>query len=347
VSTYQASDVEDVDGDLDGGHEPSPFVKLFNRWEQQPWQSLSIDLATDRSTWQRLPSALRTELQVTICEFGGGDVAVTRLLLPLIAHAPHDSWRLYLTTQLSDEARHAVFFARYYDEVVRGQVTASSGSATAYQEFDNSAYETEFTPLLARAVAAAGESAASWHYASTLYHLITEGVLGVAILRIARTLGRSPRMLPGLAEGVAGVFRDESRHITFGRRAAMAGLAAGVGDAIAEAYVTGTRAAARVMIGPSRAEAPLAGPAAVQRAQQRRVRLADACERAIRQAQVLGLPVARQALQDAWDDACGRAVGDYAIRWGHEHPLAHALGVAPVAQLAEMALPQGAVAGDA
>jgi ribonucleoside-diphosphate reductase beta chain len=149
-------------------------------------------------------------------------------------------------------------------------------------------------------------------------------------------------MLPGLAEGVAGVFRDESRHITFGRRAAMAGLAEGVGDAIAEAYVTGVRAAARVMIGPSRAEAPLAGPAAVQRTQQRRVRLDDACERASRQAQVLGLPVSRQALQDAWDDACDRAVGDYAIRWGHEHPLAHALGVTP-----EVALPQGAVAGGA
>jgi ribonucleoside-diphosphate reductase beta chain len=337
MNVYATSTVEEVEGELDAD-QASPFVKLFNRWEQQPWQALSIDLATDRATWQRLPSALRAELEVTICEFGGGDVAVTRLLLPLIEHAPHESWRLYLATQLADEARHAVFFARYHDEVLRGQVTASGGSASAYQEFDNSAYEAEFTPLLAAAVAAAGESAASWHYASTLYHLITEGVLGVSILKIARTLGRSPRMLPGLAEGVAHVFRDESRHITFGRRAALAGLAERHGDTIADAYVTGTRAAARVMIGPGRADPPLTGPAAVQRAQQRRVRLADACERAIRQAQVLGLPVSRPALQHAWDDACERAVRDYAMRWRHEHPLA------PLVEVAEA---EGAVAGDA
>ncbi|HEV7807929.1 MAG TPA: hypothetical protein VGO80_19075 [Solirubrobacteraceae bacterium] len=326
MSAFQAQEFEDVEDDL-GGHGTSPFVKLFNRWEQQPWRSLGIDLSRDRKTWQRLPSALRAEIHVAICEFGGGDVAVTRLLLPLIEHAPEESWRLYLATQLSDEARHAVFFARYYDEVLRGQA-APSGAATAYEEFDDSAYEAEFTPLLAGAVAAAGDGAASWHAASTHYHLITEGVLGVAILKIARTMGRSPRMLPGLAEGIAGVFRDESRHITFGRRAAMAGLAAGHGEAIADAYLTGMRAAARVMIGPSRVEAPLAGLGALQRAQQRRVRLAEACERAIRQARVLRLPVARLELQEAWDDARDRALDEYAARWGHAHAAAGALEVA-------------------
>jgi len=322
MNVHEIRDLEDGFDDVPEAG-VSPFVKLFSRWEHQPWRALDVNLETDRATWQRLPSGLRAELHVAICELGAGDVSVTRLLLPLIEHAPDESWRLYLATQLSDEARHAIFFGRYYDEILSGQAP-SNVAVTNHQEFDDSAYKTDFAPLLARSVAAAGESAASWHYASTMYHLVTEGVLGVAILKIGRSLGRNPRLLPGLAEGVAAVFRDESRHITFGRRAAMAALAQGHGDTIAEAYVTGIQAAARVMVGPSRAEVPLVGLPAYQRAQQRRARLADAGERAMRQAQAIGLPVTRRVLQDAWNAARDKAVVDYAEHWGHEHSLADA-----------------------
>lgn len=326
MNEHLTDDLEYAFEDLDDSR-TSAFVKLFNRWEQQPWRALGINLDTDRATWERMPSMLRAELHLAICELGAGDIAVTRLLLPLIEHAPQESWQLFLTTQLSDEGRHSMFFGRYRDEVLSEEAMPPGVSVTVHRDFEDSAFDTEFAPLLAGAVAAAGESAASWHRASTLYHLVAEGVLGVAILKIGRKLGQNPRLLPGLTEGVAAVFRDESRHITFGRRAAMAGLAVGHGDAIADAYVTGVSAAARIMVGPGRAEVPLAGLAAVQRAQQRRARLAETCERAIRQAHVLGLPVTRCRLEDAWEAARDRALADYADRWGHEHSFADAVEV--------------------
>jgi ribonucleoside-diphosphate reductase beta chain len=291
--------------------------RLYRRWEQQPWSALAVDLSADRAIWGRIPVTVRSEMEAAVTELGGGDVAVTRLLTPLIDHAPKEGWRLFLTTQLSDETKHAVFFRRYAGEVFPGSVADPE-----LTDFPDSAYTTEFEPVLREAVLAlrAEPSPAAWYRASALYHLITEGVLGVTVLRLGQALSADPRMCPGLAEGVAAVFRDESRHIGFGRTAAGEGLATGHGAAIADGYRLGVATAARVMVGPAREQHDPANPRwRAQRGQVKRDRIADAFGRTADQAGRLGLPVGRQELQETWDAAVRAAFRDYRERWGRPH----------------------------
>ena len=87
--------------------------------------------------------------------------------------------------------------------------------------------------------------------ALNLFHRDLDG-LRQPTLRLGQALSADPRMCPGLAEGVAAVFRDESRHIGFGRTAAGEGLATGYGGAIIDGYRLGVATAARVMVGPAR-----------------------------------------------------------------------------------------------
>jgi len=306
---------------IDAGPDPDRVDRLYQRWEQQPWSALSIDLSVDKATWRRIPAQVRSEMEAAICELGGGDVTVTRLLTPLIDHAPRESWRMYLATQFSDEAKHAVFFRRYTNEVFAGREPDPQRAELI--DFVESAYSTEFEPWLREAVLAVRaepDNVEMWYRASAIYHLITEGVLGVTVLRLGQALSGNRRMCPGLADGVAGVFRDESRHIGFGRAAAVEGLATGYGAAIADSYRLGVAMAARVMVGPAREQQDLDNPRwREQRGQVKRARLQDAFQRAADQADKLELPISRQELEQAWSIARDEAFRDYRSQWSKPH----------------------------
>jgi ribonucleoside-diphosphate reductase beta chain len=296
--------------------------RLYHRWEQQQWGVFTIDLAPDRAAWRRLPVYVRGELEATISELGGGDVAVTHLLTPLIDAAPDESWRIFLATQLADEAKHAVFFRRYEAEVFRREIP-QQGSSGEPTDFADSAYAKEFEPVLHEAVLrvrADPGDAAAWYRASTLYHLITEGVLGVTVLRLGAAITRSRRLYPGLARGIEAIFRDESRHIGFGRAAASAGIAAGFGSEIAAAYLHGVAVAARVMVGPGREEPELPNAGwQRQRGEMKRLRLTETLHRAQHQASMLRIPESREALGAAWAKSCDRAFAEYWTRWSRPH----------------------------
>ena len=50
--------------------------------------------------------------------FFKGEECVTNTLAPYITAMPDDEMRIFLTTQLVDEARHTVFFARFFNEAL-------------------------------------------------------------------------------------------------------------------------------------------------------------------------------------------------------------------------------------
>ncbi len=297
-------------------------ARLYRRWEKQQWGAYAIDLSADRAAWRRIPSVVRSELRATVSELGGGDVAVTHLLTPLIDNAPAEPWRIFLATQLADEAKHAVFFRRYEAEVFRCELAEREVGAEL-TDFAESAYAEEFEPVLRAAVfgvRAEPGNRAAWYRTCTLYHLITEGVLGVMVLRLGAAFAGSRRLCPGLAAGIEAIFRDESRHIGFGRAAASEGIFAGFGGEIAAAYRQGVAVAARVMVGPGREELePPNRGWQQQRAQVKRLRLAQTLRRAQHQAALLGIPVSSQDLAAAWAQACDQAFADYLARWSRPH----------------------------
>ena len=91
-------------------------ASLYRRWEQQQWAVSDLDFAQDRSDWQSLPAGIQQVTQHTMTLFFIGEQAVTDTLAPLLHAAPREDERIFLATQIADEARHTVFFQRFFEE---------------------------------------------------------------------------------------------------------------------------------------------------------------------------------------------------------------------------------------
>lgn len=224
-------DIDDVYVQMDWllRSRPTP-LDLYDRWERQNWRTQDLDFSEDRAQWESMTGFLegfRTELQRSFTLFFVGEQAVTDTLSPLVHAAPDEGSRIFLSTQLVDEARHAVFFSRFFDEVI-----GISGGLSAALESLRDRVVDSFRVMFDRDLVDVTERVrmnpsdyGAWVEAITVYHLIIEGMLALTgqkyLLGIVREMG----ILPAFYTGFTAVARDESRHVNFGVRALMeAGL---------------------------------------------------------------------------------------------------------------------------
>src|SRR5947209_3845617 len=119
LTQLQQTPIDNVIDIIDQGlvHLPS-YRELFYRWERQQWRSEEIDFSADRAQWQQMEAEERQDRLYGLSAFFKGEACVTDTLGPYISAMPDEEMRLFLTTQLSDEARHTVFFARFFNEVL-------------------------------------------------------------------------------------------------------------------------------------------------------------------------------------------------------------------------------------
>jgi ribonucleoside-diphosphate reductase beta chain len=224
-------DIDDVYEQMDWllRARPGP-LELYHRWEKQNWATQDLDFSEDAAHWADMTGffeGIRIELQRTFTLFFLGEQAVTDTLSPLVHAAPDEPSRIFLSTQLVDEARHAVFFSRFFEEVIGITGGLSAALAVVKDEtvdgyrkiFDEELYSTTDD------VRRDPTDYKKWVEGITIYHLIVEGMLALTgqkyLLGIIREMG----ILPAFYTGFTAVARDESRHVNFGVRAIMeAGL---------------------------------------------------------------------------------------------------------------------------
>jgi ribonucleoside-diphosphate reductase beta chain len=204
---------------------PTP-LDLYNRWENQNWSTQRLDFSEDRVHWEGMSEGfegVRTELQQTFTLFFIGEQAVTDTLSPLVHAAPDEPSRIFLSTQLVDEARHSVFFSRFFKEVVgiegglpEALVSLRDRTVDAFRVI----FDTDLVDVTERVRLNPADYGA-WVEGITVYHLVVEGMLALTgqkyLLGLVRTMG----ILPGFYTGFTAVARDESRHVNFGVRALM------------------------------------------------------------------------------------------------------------------------------
>jgi ribonucleoside-diphosphate reductase beta chain len=220
-------DIDDVYVQMDWLLESRPTpMDLYFRWEKQNWRSQELDFSQDLEHWTGMAGefeGFRTELQRTFTLFFIGEQAVTDTLSPLVHSAPDEPSRIFLSTQLVDEARHAVFFSRFFDEVI-GIPGGLSAALAAVRGNTVDAFRKIFDNELVDATDAVRldpHDYGKWIEGITIYHLIVEGMLALTgqkyLLGIVREMG----ILPAFYTGFTAVARDESRHVNFGVRALM------------------------------------------------------------------------------------------------------------------------------
>jgi ribonucleoside-diphosphate reductase beta chain len=220
-------DIDDVYVQMDWllDSRPTP-LDLYNRWENQNWRTQDLDFSEDVQHWKDMTGVFegfRTELQRSFTLFFVGEQAVTDTLSPLVHAAPDEPSRIFLSTQLVDEARHAVFFSRFFEEVIG----ISGGLSAALAELKDrvvGGFRTIFDQDLVEATEAVRKNPhdyGAWIEGIAVYHLMIEGMLALTGQKYLLSIVREMGILPGFYAGFTAVARDESRHVNFGVRAIM------------------------------------------------------------------------------------------------------------------------------
>jgi ribonucleoside-diphosphate reductase beta chain len=218
---------------------PGP-VDLYQRWERQQWSATELDFSVDRQQWLAMPAGMREQLQGAFLAFFYGEQAVTDTLSPLVHAAPDEDNRLFLSTQLVDEARHSYFFARFFNEALgvpgglRETLEFASAEALQFRGGYGRIFEPENGELvsLTEMVRVDPQNYGLWVQAVALYHLMIEGVLALPGQRRLLRLTRLNDLLPGFRAGFTAVTRDESRHVSYGVWALREAVRAGREDDI-------------------------------------------------------------------------------------------------------------------
>ncbi len=196
------------------------YAELYLLWERQQWLTQDLDFSRDRDDWhERIPPEERFQRMYGLSSFFIGEQKVAEELGPIMRAAPTEDQKLFLCTQIADEARHVRFFERFYREVgvlesddlsqMLEQTSAhlNANFARLFDEMlkqrtDRLSVEPEDTEALVEAV--------------TIYHMVIEGMLALTGQHFIMDFNEREGTLPAFVEGFQNVARDEHRHVAFG-----------------------------------------------------------------------------------------------------------------------------------
>jgi len=221
---------------LEGTH---GYRDLYELWERQQWRVQDLDFSQDRADWhERFDHDRRVAERAGFSGFFLGEQRVTRELGPIMRAAPNEEARLFLSTQIADEARHVAFFDRFFAEVgvMRGDDLAAR--IDRLEEHRDAGFQQWFDEALAQRadrLAAAPDDVETLVEAITIYHLLIEGTIAVAAQHTILSRLEAEGTMPGFVEGFGLVTRDEHRHVAFGVRFLRDAVADGHGDAVRRA----------------------------------------------------------------------------------------------------------------
>ena len=197
------------------------YAQLYRLWEKQQWATQDLDFTKDREDWWNFLEEERYQRMYGLSSFFIGEQRVADELGPMMRAAPTEEMRIFLCTQIADEARHVQFFNRFYEEVgvldsgsLPARLTETSDHLSPnfhvlfdemlHSRVDRLAVNPDDTELLVETI--------------TLYHMVIEGMLALTGQHFIISYNEEQGTLPGFVEGFNNVSRDEHRHVAFGAR---------------------------------------------------------------------------------------------------------------------------------
>jgi ribonucleoside-diphosphate reductase beta chain len=125
-----------------------------------------------------------------------------------------------MSSQIEDEARHTIFFDRFYREVVGLPGTSLQDVLDASFPHVSETFVGPFGLLAYQAdeLRRDPEDPAARTRYGTTYFLWIEGVLALSVMKITLTYCRTRGVLPAYYTGFTATCRDEARHVQGGMR---------------------------------------------------------------------------------------------------------------------------------
>jgi ribonucleoside-diphosphate reductase beta chain len=196
------------------------YEELYLLWERQQWLTQELDFTRDREDWHdRLTAEERHERMYGLSSFFIGEQKVAEELGPIMRAAPTEDQRIFLCTQIADEARHVRFFERFYREVGVLESDELSQMLRQTSEHLNENFGRLFDEMLKKRtdrLSAEPEDTEALVEAVTLYHMVIEGMLALTGQHFIMDYNEKEGTLPAFVEGFQNVARDEHRHVAFG-----------------------------------------------------------------------------------------------------------------------------------
>src|SRR5271165_6010795 len=194
------------------------YQDLYARWERGNWSATELDFTEDARQWREDFTEFERQAALwNYCLFFWGEDAVADNLSPYIDAAPLEEQKYFLTTQQVDEARHAVFFKRFMQEVCGiGDGSMASGLQAIKPQLTSG-----FRKIFDRLDSVADElradrSPAQLAAAVTLYHIVIEAALAQPGQHFICSYLEERDQLPAFRKGMENIAADEQRHIGFG-----------------------------------------------------------------------------------------------------------------------------------
>src|ERR1044072_3854957 len=198
------------------------YPQLYSLWERQQWATQELDFTQDRVDWhERFDDEERFQRMYGLSAFFVGEQRVAAELGPMMRAAPDEDMRIFLCTQIADEARHVAFFDRFYSEVGVLEADSLEGRLEETSQHLNKEFDELFDDMLRSRVdrlATEPEDLETLVEAVTLYHMVIEGMLALTGQHFIIDFNERMGTLPGFVEGFNLVARDEQRHVAFGAR---------------------------------------------------------------------------------------------------------------------------------
>ena len=198
------------------------YRQLYELWERQQWAVQDLDFTQDRIDWhERIGAEERAARMYGLSSFFIGEQRVAAELGPMMRAMPDEEARLFLCTQIADEARHVAFFDRFYREVGVLEADHLEGRLSETSEHLNPEFTTLFDEMLHSRVDTLGrdpEDTETLVEAITIYHMVIEGMLALTGQHFIIDYNEQMGTLPGFVDGFTKVARDEHRHVAFGAR---------------------------------------------------------------------------------------------------------------------------------
>jgi ribonucleoside-diphosphate reductase beta chain len=212
------TDIDDVLSIID--QDTPDYRALYYRWERQQWSAGTIDFSEDRRQWaQEFTPEQKRSFLWGLSSFYVGEEQVTHTLVPFVDAAPTEEQQVFLTTQLVDEARHTVFFDRFYSEALDEEGDDMKSRLDRQAERLNDGFRIlllEMLPAAAEAIRREPGNLDRLVEGIVLYHIVIEATLALTGQRFLLDYARKNDLLPGFRQGFTAIARDESRHVSFG-----------------------------------------------------------------------------------------------------------------------------------
>ena len=213
--------IDDVLSFIDRGIENMPsYLDLYRRWETQQWSVGDIDFSLDRQDWNEATEIDRKATLWSHRLFFNGEERVTSTLAPFVWAAPTPEIEVFLSTQMVDEARHTIFFEKWWREVCGTDAHDMTELLKEIRPEANEGYNALFyerLPSTSQRLASNPKDFDAFVEGVTLYHIVIEATIALTGQRFELEAMREQSLTDrGFYRGFTAVARDESRHVSFG-----------------------------------------------------------------------------------------------------------------------------------